>query len=37
VPAYIDPCCSVADFDADGDVDLIDFAAFGQVFEAPPP
>ena len=33
---YAEPCCNAADTDEDGDVDLLDFAAF-QGLGAPPP
>jgi hypothetical protein len=29
-PMYADPCCSIPDFNADGGVDLLDYAAFEQ-------
>ena len=31
---YADPCCVSVDVDRDGDVDLADFSAFQQVFDA---
>ena len=34
-PLYVDPCCALADFDADGDNDLTDWAAFQVAFSTP--
>ncbi|MCP4593866.1 MAG: hypothetical protein GY842_24290 [bacterium] len=34
-PLYGDPCCVLADFDRDGDIDLGDYQAFQESFDGP--
>ncbi|MCP4593867.1 MAG: hypothetical protein GY842_24295 [bacterium] len=34
-PLYGDPCCVLADFDRDGDIDLEDYREFQQAFDGP--
>jgi hypothetical protein len=36
-PAYGDPCCTIGNFDDDGDIDLEDFGQFQQALTGPVP